>query len=101
MGNRNALIFLIILSFLVPAVGGCTLEPKNLPPEEKEGYELYRVYCRQCHSLQSPKLHTRERWPATVDKMQKFMKRKSEKVKVIDDAQKEKILLFLKRRARR
>lgn len=26
---------------------GCSYEPKNLSPEEREGYELYKAYCRQ------------------------------------------------------
>lgn len=59
---------------------GCSPEPKNLSPEEREGYDLYKVYCRQCHRLQKPKARKAGDWPATLDKMQRLMKKKSNKI---------------------
>ena len=93
-----------LLKLAVSLVGtlvllGCSPEPKNLSPEEKEGYELYKVYCRQCHRLQRPKGRMAGDWPATLDKMQRLMKKKSKKnsrIQIINNEEKAKILIFLK-----
>ncbi len=99
MSNRILLLFLFKLLIVFILVEGCTSEPKNLTSEEKEGYELYKSYCQQCHRLQSPKLHTANEWPKTVNKMQSYMKEKNKKL--IDNDQKAKIPVFLKSRARK
>lgn len=89
------MLLLVTRSFL----SGCFLEPRDLSPEEKEGYELYLTYCRQCHCLRSPKLHTADKWPAVVNKIKRFMPEKNKKM--IDNQQEKAILRFLQGRARK
>lgn len=90
-------IFLISVLFLY----GCNPDVKNLSAQEKQGYELYKEICRQCHRLQSPKMHTADEWEKTVEKMQRYMEEKRDRVKLMDEEQKEKILLYLKKQSRR
>lgn len=90
-------VFLIGVIFLY----GCNADVRNLNAQEKQGYELYKEICRQCHRLQSPKMHTPDEWEKTIEKMQRYMEEKKGRVTLIDEEQKEKILLYLKKRSRR
>lgn len=94
-----------LTAFLVGiALSSCQYEPKNLSPEQREGYKLYKVYCRQCHRLQKPQAQRAGDWPHTLDKMQRLMQEKKKKkhnVQVMTNEQKAKILIFLESQARR
>lgn len=90
-------VFLMGIIFLY----GCNPDVKNLSAQEKQGYELYKEICRQCHRLQNPKMHTPDEWEKTVEKMQRYMEEKKDRVTLIDEEQKEKILLYLKKQSRR
>ncbi len=95
---KRILLLIMSASLFGILLTGCSYEPKNLSPKEREGYELYKVYCRQCHRLQKPKAHMAGDWPDTLDKMQRLMEEKSRKnsrIQIINNEQKAKILMFL------
>lgn len=41
----------------------------DLPEPESRGAGLVQAYCRQCHGLSSPKMHTSAEWPLLVRRM--------------------------------
>ena len=96
----SAILTVYFMLFLFGSFfGACVPAPGDLKPAEREGYEIYRVYCHQCHTLQSPKLHTAGAWPDVVEKMKRYTEEKHKKK--LDGGQTEKLLIFLKGQARK
>lgn len=56
----------------VPIPGGLTA--KTLPDANSKGAKLFASYCGQCHSLPSPRMHSRADWPMRFGKMMDHVK---------------------------
>lgn len=41
----------------------------DLPEPESRGAGLVQAYCKQCHGLSSPRMHTSDEWPLLVRRM--------------------------------
>jgi cytochrome c5 len=76
-----------------------SMSPKALPSSGSKRAKLFRDRCSQCHSLPDPKAHTRADWPATVDKMQAYMRAMDKKV--ITKGEEKEIVGYLQDHARK
>jgi cytochrome c2 len=53
------------------------LSPESLPDPDSRGARVLAHYCRQCHKLPSPAMHTPEEWPLVAARMFGRMRRMS------------------------
>jgi len=50
-----------------------TIEADELRGGETQGGQAFQKTCTECHALPDPKQHSRNEWPAVVDRMRKNM----------------------------
>lgn len=74
-------------------------DPGALPQPESAGAVSFRDVCSQCHPLPDPGLHTAQEWPAVAERMRTHMKEMGKRV--ITDRERDEIVGYLSRNARR
>lgn len=78
--------------------GGLTAD--TLPDAKSKGAKLFALYCSSCHSLPSPRMHSRSDWPARFEKMMdhfRLMAGAAPDIKMPADNEKEEIVSYLKK----
>lgn len=83
-----------ILSYLRDHAMRAAVE-EDLPPGD--GRELFSRTCARCHALPDPGQHTREEWPAVVERMRGHMEKME--VEGISDARARRVVRYLRRAA--
>jgi cytochrome c5 len=54
---------------MIPDLVPPGVAPESLPDPESHGAKLMVLYCRQCHNLPSPSMHSAAEWPAVAQRM--------------------------------
>ena len=78
--------------------GGLTAD--TLPDSKSKGAKLFALYCSSCHSLPSPRMHSRSDWPLRFEKMMdhfRLMAGAAPDIKMPADNEKEEIVSYLKK----
>ena len=75
------------------------------PALENEAGKMYIIACTQCHALPDPRQHTRQEWPAVVERMKRHMAWANtvvgvESLKTVPVLETREIVHFLQRNAR-
>jgi hypothetical protein len=74
-----------------------TLGETELPDASNPGAATLSLICAQCHALPDPRQHTREEWPAVVERMRRHMRDLN--VGDISDGDAQQILGYLQQNA--
>lgn len=70
-----------------------TDNPAGLDAPAREGYDLTRRYCSQCHAVPDPKQHTAAEWSGVMKRMQRYMHQQGRPLP--GDGDEQKILRYL------
>jgi len=74
--------------------------PADLPDPSSEGAALVARYCRSCHGVPHPALHTPDDWPRVVDDMlARTMSRVMAPLPMPSSHERDEILAYLQRHA--
>lgn len=74
-------------------------DPGALPESESAAALSFKTVCSQCHPLPDPTLHTAPEWPGVVERMRGHMEEMD--TRVIPDSEKDEIVGYLSRNARK
>jgi cytochrome c5 len=58
-----------IMHRMAPDLVPAGVAPDSLPDPESRGAKLVVLYCRQCHNLPDPAMHSAAEWPAVAERM--------------------------------
>ncbi|HWV39317.1 MAG TPA: cytochrome c [Vulgatibacter sp.] len=76
------------------------VEPADLPEASSEGAALLARYCRSCHGVPHPALHTPDDWPRVVDEMTgRIMSRVMAPLPMPSSRERDAIVAYLQRHA--
>ncbi len=73
------------------------LDPQQLMEMTGPGADTFREVCSVCHALPDPRQHTRDTWPAVVDRMTRNMRSLNRVVP--SDSELEQVITFLQSNA--
>ncbi len=73
------------------------LDPQQLVEMTGPGADTFREACSACHALPDPRQHTRDTWPAVVDRMKQNMRSLNRVVP--SDSELEQVITFLQSNA--